>query len=97
MPRSDAENQWYQSYAAKVNIPSFWLGINDVDVEGEWRTDNGNLQTYFKWHSNQPNSSGKNQDYAHTNHNTDGTWGDHSKEEGEFHVLCTYILEGTSP
>lgn len=93
MPRSAAENQWYKNYAAKVNIPSFWLGINDVDIEGEWRTDNGDLQAYFNWHPNQPNNYGK-EDYIHFN--GDGRWGDHS-ENGRYYVLCTYVLAGTEP
>ena len=96
MPKSEAENQWYQSYAAKASIPRFWLGINDVDVEGEWKTDNGELQTYFKWHPKQPNNAGGNQHYVHTNIDTGGTWGDHS-ENAKFPVLCTSILKGTVP
>ena len=94
MPKSEAENQWYHSYAAKANIPRFWLGINKV--EGEWRTDYGELQTYFKWHPKQPNNWGGNQHYVHTNIDTGGTWGDHS-ENAKFPVLCTSILKGTVP
>ena len=57
-PRSEAENAWYRNYAAKLNIDYFWLGIDDANVEGEWRTETGDLQTFFKWDSEdgQPNN-----------------------------------------
>ena len=55
-PKSEAENHWFDNYRAKVNIRDFWLGIDDIKVEGEWKTENGDLQTYFNWANNQPDN-----------------------------------------
>ena len=94
MPKNEAENQWYQNYAAKANIPSFWLGFDDLDVEGEWTTDDGKPQTYFKWRNGQPNNW-HNQDFLQARSDT-GEWEDNSGDD-ENYILCTYILAGTVP
>ena len=98
IPRNKAENQWYQNYAAKFEKPGYWLGINDADVEGEWRTDNGDLQTYFNWLSGQPNNHSRIQHYVVVA-GADGRWNDAGPDDtwASVNVLCTYIVEGTAP
>ena len=51
MPINDAQNIWYKNYAKSLDFTGYWLGVNDVESEGEWRTDTGDLQTYLPWKS----------------------------------------------
>ena len=51
MPQNSIENMWYINYAKKLGVSEFWLGINHATTEGEWRTDNGDLQTFLSWKS----------------------------------------------
>ena len=51
MPQNDAQNMWYVNYAKQLGFNGYWLGINDAIVEGEWKTDKGDLQTYLPWKS----------------------------------------------
>ena len=43
-PKNDAENHWYWNYALRFSISDFWLGLDDKDVEGQWKTEDGDLQ-----------------------------------------------------
>ena len=99
-PANAAQNQWYKAYSEAVGFDAYWLGISDVDVEGEWRTDKGDLQTYFIWANGQPNNyqynSDGGQDYIHATVSEDGMWNDESSEK-QYGTLCTYTIEGTSP
>ena len=70
-----------------------WLGINDLDVEGQWRTDSGDLQNYLPWTSGQPNNYG-NQDYV--NNLNSGLWGD-GGSTNLYYALCTQVIQGTTP
>ena len=51
IPTSAIQNQWYWNYSQQMKLENYWLGISDIDVEGEWRNDKGDLQTYFNWAS----------------------------------------------
>ena len=51
MPQNDVQNNWYVAYAKKRGLSTYWLGFNDAKVEGEWRTDTGDLATYMNWKS----------------------------------------------
>ena len=44
-PKSGAQNQWYQNYALKLSISHFWLGLDDIVVEGQWKTENDEIQS----------------------------------------------------
>ncbi len=57
VPDSAAEN----SFLFGMNSSS-WLGLDDIAVEGTWRTTSGALATYFNWASGEPNNSGGNED-----------------------------------
>ena len=98
IPTSATQNQWFWNYAQHVGLSSYWLGISDVAVEGQWRTDNGDLQTYFNWRSSEPNNSGGNQHYVYTGGSwaPNGKWDDDSPTSTRY-VLCTYIISGTAP
>ena len=105
MPQNRAQNTWYINYAKRLHskgyLPHYnghWLGINDAQSEGEWKTDTGDLQTYLPWKSgfevdlklDQPSSDN---DFAYTY--TDGEWGDSGG--AKFFTICSYIVAGTTP
>ena len=94
IPMSAAQNQWYWNYSQVMGLEYYWLGISDAVVEGEYRTDKGDLQTYFNWANvgvQQP--SGRGQHYVATGGSwaPDGTWDDvHPFEKRT--ILCTYVV-----
>ena len=98
-PTSDTENQWYWAYSQHVGLPGYWLGISDVAVEGQWRTNNGDLQTYFNWSPGQPDNAAGIQDYAYSGGccGPNGKWDDGQLDLGNLHALCTYTIPGTAP
>ena len=94
IPMSAAQNQWYWNYSQVMGLEYYWLGISDAVVEGEYRTDKGDLQTYFNWANvgvQQP--SGRGQHYVATGGSwaPDGTWDD-THPTSEKTILCTYVV-----
>ena len=79
-----------------MKLENYWLGISDVVVEGEWRTDKGDLQTYLNWASGadwaQPDNYNGAQHYGFTGgvFAPSGTWGD-AESTAERYLLCTHI------
>ena len=53
-PRSPVENQWFVDKANELGLVKFWLGVNDRDVEGEYKNQHGSLHNYFRWKTNEP-------------------------------------------
>ena len=96
IPKTEAENQWYKNYAAKVGLSYYWLGISDNDLEGEWKTDKGDLQIYSNWNGNEPNNYRGNEDYVAVKVDN-GKWLDVPDTWGHSKLLCTFILEGSIP
>ena len=80
-----------------IGLDNYWLGISDAVNEGEWRTDKGDLQTYFNWATVdnwvQPDDYGNGQHYVVTGgyYAPDGTWDD-TYSTSERSLLCTYIV-----
>ena len=71
-----------------------WLGINDLSQEGKWRTQRGQIQTYFNWAPGQPDNL-DNENYS-SMLLRNGLWND-MPSDPLFFVFCTYIIEGTDP
>ena len=45
-----------------------WIGINDIDSEGQFRWLNGDVfRNEFEWSSGQPDNAGNNEDCVHLN------------------------------
>ena len=89
MPQNEVQNNWYVTYAKTHGLNSFWLGFKQV--EGEWKTDNGDLVFYVNWESGSKPTSGDN--YAHTTF--DGSWGYSGSQK--YFAICAYIVDDTSP
>ena len=78
---TDKENDFIKNeYLNTSGI--YWIGLSDIDNEGEWKwTDGTGLTGYKKWKSDQPNNVG-NQDCVailegdYTNGHYNAEWND---------------------
>ena len=67
-----AEEAWLKSTFG--NSERFWLGMNDVETEGEMQWISGEAVTYTNWASGEPNNWGDGEDYGVTNYGSQ--WND---------------------
>ena len=74
------EDVLVDTFADLLNPGPWWLGYNDILVEGSFVWDGPNVSVYTNWRPGQPNDSG-NQDCTNTNVWDDGTWNDASCDE----------------
>jgi len=80
--RSQAENDWLWANVLPVGAgANFWIGFNDVDVEGVFVWASGEAVAYTNWNTGEPNNSG-NEDAAEIY--PGGKWND--KEIGDNRV-----------
>ena len=69
-----AEEAWVRStFSASERL---WIGLNDADVEGQFKWVSGEAVTYTNWAPGEPNNSGSAQDYGTINFNNQ--WDDTS-------------------
>jgi hypothetical protein len=79
---SGAENKWISdTFGVHFNGDYYWLGGNDIAVEGTWEWANGEPWGYMNWHSGEPNNVNAVEDALAWHHesslNTDGyEWND---------------------
>ncbi len=55
---------------------SFWLGINDQRVEGQFEWVSGEAITYMNWAPGEPNDTGGGQDFGRLNYGSNNQWDD---------------------
>ena len=66
----------------------FWIGLNDIDSEGEFRWLNGDvLRNEIVWLSGQPDNHNNNEDCVHLNR-------DRNNPEGANDVPCSFNAHG---
>ena len=53
----------------------FWIGLNDVGSEGQWRWVGGEDPVFIKWSGVQPDNAGGGEDCAHM-YSRSGFWND---------------------
>ena len=94
-PRSEEENTFINDLTQNQ---TFWIGINDIDIEGNYVTDDGRDLVFQKWRDGQPNNdtdeiSGIDEDGVIMNY-TDkdkGLWGD-VRTNAFFKFICFYRI-----
>ena len=59
--KCEEENLYFAALPSRRGLAAFWIGITDRAKEGEWRTFNGELATYFG-----PPFTARNGDYGLT-------------------------------
>ena len=66
----------------------FWIGLNDIDSEGEFRWLNGDVfRNEIVWGSGQPDNHNSNEDCVHLNR-------DRNNPEGANDVPCSFNAHG---
>lgn len=53
---SAAEGQWLYQQETSHGGDIWWIGLNDVGIEGTWQWADGTPPTYVSWASNQPDA-----------------------------------------
>ena len=101
---SPEENEFVYSYLNDVGYESAYFGFTDLDEEGIWVWDNGEVSSYTNWHSGEPNGENPNEDFAMFYYKySDGTWndGDFGKQTVNSGVvfICEWgeYIVGTTP
>jgi len=86
-----AEETWLRSVFGEQTL--YWIGFNDVAVEGTWVWVSGEPVTYTNWDAGEPNNSmppATGEDYAVLNWNAaTGGWNDWGHERPDY-----YRIEG---
>ena len=77
------------NYLTDSNGESFWIGVNDIDIEGDWVWESDKSKLLFSdWHDGEPNNY-KNGDCCQIKwHNLLYRWNDEP-----CHSSCLYICE----
>ncbi|XP_073453317.1 pulmonary surfactant-associated protein A-like [Aquarana catesbeiana] len=83
VPRTQEENQAIFSLRKKGQKHSF-MGINDIQIEGDFRDLSGQFITYFNWFPGEPNNLHNNEDCVEMWE--DGWWNDENCESKRFFV-----------
>ena len=61
-PRDLATNNLVNDYAQGIISPPFWLGINDIDIEGTFQYATGGNLVFTNWGVGRPDNYGGAQD-----------------------------------
>lgn len=69
-----AENAWiWQTFSSVAPGNSFWIGLNDAAVEGQFVWSSGEPATFAAWQSGEPNDANGGEDYVES---WNGAWND---------------------
>ena len=89
-PRSQAENDFLTDLLPNQHI---WIGINDIEEEGNFVAVDGREISWTNWETGQPNGgAGQN---AVAISSTNGRWGDWDVSDNE-RFVCSIYIEGTN-
>ena len=69
-----------------------WLGINDIESEGDWVWETGDPVEYTNWCGGEPNNWGKNEDCVVMKNNNAQCWNDLGCNNQRNYV-CQYETE----
>ncbi|XP_077323752.1 pulmonary surfactant-associated protein A-like [Lithobates pipiens] len=86
VPRTQEENQAIFSLRKKVQMHTF-MGINDLQYEGDFRDLSGQVIRYFNWRAGEPNNLRNNEDCVEMW--DDGRWNDENCASKRF-FICEF-------
>ncbi len=70
------ENLWINGYVDLFSTERWWMGFNDIAVEGQWEWEDGTPVSYTIWHPGEPNNLGGIEDCGQFNRFQGPTWND---------------------
>ena len=79
------EDSWLESTVDSYSQNRWWIGYNDLTVEGYWDWD-GPYSTYTNWRNNEPNNANNIEDCAILNQGSNGGWNDVDCEISIYYV-----------
>ena len=94
-PTSHAENSFI---AGLLSRRCFWLGVNDIDQEGKWVTDDGRMVSYVNWADNKPSNGTDNHDgvkICGSNITSSSTWYDDPTNNSD-QFICYFRINRKS-
>ena len=91
IPRSQAENDFL--YGLLPN-DHFWIGINDIEQEGQFVAVDGREISWTYWTAGQPNG-GTLENAATIDYLWNGQWHDRNENSFVFKFVCSIHIEGT--
>ena len=81
------ENQFISALArAKGAEKNFWIGLSDIEKEGNWQWEDGSNWSFSNWIPKQPNNAKGNQDCVAISSSSE-QWADDPCEMQRF-VVC---------
>ena len=87
----EAEQKWLSEI---FGSRPYWIGLTDLDKEGEWRWTSGEPVTYTNWAPYEPMDANRGEeDYVFMGHSPHGEWSDVSPEDGAWRSIRMAILE----
>jgi len=78
---SEAENQFINDLCGSI----CYIGMSDIDHEGDWKWIDGSTVNYTNWAGNEPNDYGGGEDTALINQN--GAWNDITRH-AKYYPVC---------
>jgi hypothetical protein len=91
---SAAENTWVDGRADTYSTEKWWMGFNDVAVEGTFVWPDGSSNLFTSWHTGEPNNTGVGgEDCGQFNRWADETWNDEPCDDPvghSFRYICEY-------
>ena len=84
-----------QSWLVKVfGTAPYWIGLTDIEKEGEWRWSSGEPTTYTNWAPNEPTGSAPGEeDYVFMGLSPDGQWFNVGPESPNWRMTRMAIIE----
>lgn len=85
---SAEEDAWIDAVADVYSTTIWWMGFNDLEVEGAWAWEDGSAASYLNWAPGEPNDSNESEECGQINRfHPDLGWNDEPCET-DYYFIC---------